>query len=68
MTSKENSQRYEVYGDSELLEDRHRTHTVKAENINSELTLVPLRCSDENGDIVDSGFTKVEITQLKQIL
>lgn len=67
MASKENSQRYAVYGDSEFLEDLHRTKTIRPENGKTELTFVPLRCTDENGDIVDTGFTKVEITELHKV-
>ena len=68
MNEKENEQRYRVYGDSELLEDRHRATTSRAEGGGMELTFVPLRCEDENGDLVDSGFTKVEVTQLHKVI
>lgn len=68
MTSENTEQRYRVYENSELLEDRHRATTSRAEGGGMELTFVPLRCEDENGDLVDSGFTKVEVTQLHKVI
>ena len=68
MSEKENEQRYRVYGNSELLEDRQRTTSSRAEDGSMELTFVPLRGTDENGDLVDSGFTKVEVMQLHKIV